>query len=122
MTAAPLPTQVPPYTYPRRDPHPICVMLRRLRTAAGLSLTKVQEEYGITAVVLGSYERGDRVPSLHRADAALRVYGYRLAAVPIDDEVAQRMPEDMVASLRTIANSLERALDLHEMSDPSPAD
>lgn len=91
----------------RKPPHPVCVMLRELRHAARLSLAQVEEKYGINAVVLGSYERGDRLPSVGKVDAILRrVYGYELRAVPVGSK-ATRLSGDMVTTLRAIADQLE---------------
>jgi hypothetical protein len=57
--------------------------------------------------VLGSYERGDRMPSVARADAVLHGYGYRIVAVPVDFD-ATRLPSDMAAELRAIADQIEK--------------
>jgi len=89
-------------------PHTLCTLLRQLRLAAGLSLTQFQERYGIPAVVVGAYERGDRVPPLAKLDSIFRCYGYELIAVPVDTNAVQRIP-DMVTTLRVIANQLENA-------------
>lgn len=92
----------------RREPHEICVLLRQLRQAARLSLKQMEDRYGVSSVVLGAYERGDREPPLRKIDAMLRIYGYRLQAVPIDAS-ATRMPADMVTTLRGIADQLEES-------------
>lgn len=65
-----------------RRPHWILRRLRQLRVEAGLSLTGAEVGTGIPAIVIGSYERGDRAPSVHRVDELLHHYGYRLAVVP----------------------------------------
>ncbi len=98
------------------EPHPLCVMVRNLRKAAGLSLAQFEARTGIPAVVVGAYERGDRVPPLSKLDAVLRSFGYRLAAIPIDAE-AVRLPEDIVAELRAIADQLEARDSLPEVLD-----
>ncbi len=71
----------------RRTPHPICVQLAAVRAEVGLSLDRVEcVSDGVwKAVTVGSYERGDRQPTVARADALLRFYGYRLAIVRCDD-------------------------------------
>lgn len=74
-------------TKPPLVPHPTVVKLRELRTAAGLSLQGMQEEHFIPAVVIGSYERGDRKPSVNRLDEILHIFGYELVAVPIGSTV-----------------------------------
>jgi transcriptional regulator with XRE-family HTH domain len=90
-------------------PHPLCALLRQLRQEAKLSLTEVQQRYGISAIVLGSYERGDREPPLRKMEAALGMYGYRLLAVPIHGAPAVRLSTDMAAELRAIADQLENS-------------
>jgi transcriptional regulator with XRE-family HTH domain len=101
-------------------PHPLCVLLRQLRQAAGLSLTQFQDRFDIPAVVVGAYERGDRVPPLLKLDAIFHCFGYRLVAHPIDDKAVQRVP-DMIEGLRAIADQLETAIDgsfrFHEAGD-----
>lgn len=103
-----------------RQPHEICAMLRDLRRAAGLSLAEMQTQHGIPAVVLGAYERGDREPPLKKLDFILNVFGYKLVAVPASDE-AVRLPEDLVALLRLIANQFERqSHGVPELHDTEP--
>lgn len=97
---------LPEAKYRGREPHRICVLLRQLRAAAGLSLAQIEERHGLPAVVVGAYERGDRIPPLHKLDKLLACYGYRLEAIPVDER-ATRLPEDMVSSLRAIADQLE---------------
>lgn len=94
----------------RREPHRICKLLRSLRTASGMSLAGVEKAYGVPAVVLGAYERGDREPPLRKLDHLLDCYGYELTAVP-KDETAVRLPEEAIAVLRSLANQLEKQLD-----------
>lgn len=86
--------------------HPLCLMIRDLRKAAGLSLAQFEMQVGIPAVVVGAYERGDRVPPLSKLDIIFGSFGYQLAAIP-QDAKAVRMSQDMVADLRAIANQLE---------------
>lgn len=87
-------------------PHPLCGLLRELRQARRLSLTAFHNRTGIPAVVLGAYERGDRLPPLPKLDAILSFYGYELRAVPVGADAVQRT-DDMVTQLRSIANQLE---------------
>lgn len=92
---------------PPRAPHPLCAFLRELRHASRMSLAQVEDRYGISAVVLGSYERGDRLPPVAKLDAILRaVYGYELRAVPMGTDYT-RSSTDMAADLRAIADQLE---------------
>ncbi len=81
--------------------------MRDLRHATGRSLHQVEVKHGINAVVLGSYERGDRNATLNRAEEILNAYGYTLKAVPIDEH-AVRLPHDIVTELRLIADQIER--------------
>lgn len=88
------------------SPHPLCVMLRELRRASKLSLAQFEIKHGIPAVVVGAYERGDRVPPLAKLDTILDCYGYQLAAIPTRPDAVRR-PTDIVAELRAIADQLE---------------
>lgn len=91
---------------PAKPVHPLCRMLRELRRQTRLSLGQIQERYGMPAVVLGAYERGDREPPMTKLEQAFALYGYKLTAVPIDDS-AIILDVDMVAQLRGIAAQLE---------------
>lgn len=86
--------------------HPLCHMLRELRRQSGLSLAQIQARTGMSAVVLGAYERGDREPPMRKLEAALDIYGYKLMAVPADEDAIQ-LPNNMVAQLRSIAAQIE---------------
>jgi transcriptional regulator with XRE-family HTH domain len=97
-------------------PHPICVLLRQLRRAANLTLTDFENKHGIPSVVVGAYERGDRLPPLPKLDALLACYGYALTAVPTGSN-AVRLPGDIVSDLRAIANQLETSHDVSSVSD-----
>ncbi len=90
-------------------PHHLCGLLRALRKAKGMSLSQFEERYNIPAVVVGAYERGDRIPPLHKLDIILGCFGYRLEAVPIDAD-AIRPTADMVSELRAIANQIETTM------------
>lgn len=93
--------------FPDKTVHPVCEKMRELRKAAGLSLTDMEKRHGISAVMMGSYERGDRTPPLSKIDALLGMFGYTLAAVPIDS-TAVRENRDMVADLHAIADQLSQ--------------
>lgn len=60
--------------------HSICARLRAIRTARGLSLldVEIQSKREIRAVVLGSYERGDRSLSIKKAIALANFYAIPL--------------------------------------------
>jgi transcriptional regulator with XRE-family HTH domain len=96
--------------------HPICKQMRDLRQAAGLSLHQAEQVVGVPDIVLGSYERGDRQPPLAKAEQILSGYGYTLAAIP-KDFAAVRLPSDMAAELRAIANQLDK----EKKNDDQPA-
>lgn len=99
--------------------HPVCGKLRELRRAQDLSLVEAEQRYGISAVVLGSYERGDRNPPLTKIEQILGFYGYTLAAVPKNED-AVRLPTDMVLELRRIADYLELK-NIHDLPQLSSA-
>lgn len=98
-------------------PHPVYALLRKLRRAKGLSLQQFEEQHGIAAVVVGSWERGDRKPSIDRVDEVLRIYGYELRAVPIGAQVVDptdphtalhlMTDEQMSSTLRRIATQID---------------
>lgn len=99
-----------------KDVHPVCKTMRDLRNAAGLSLLSAEQRFGVSAIVLGSYERGDRNPPLTKIEQILNVYGYTLAAIP-RDQLAVRLPEDLAAELRIIADFLEKKNVVPKLSD-----
>jgi transcriptional regulator with XRE-family HTH domain len=96
-------------------PHPICRLLRDLRIAAHLSLQDIEEKFDFSGVVLGAYERGDRVPPLTKLEKVLGFYGYHLQAVPMGQEFV-RLSGDVVADLRAIAHQLEESDALRPVS------
>lgn len=100
----------------KKEPHPLCVLLRRLRQASGVSLQRMEQLHGLKAVVLGAYERGDREPPIRKLDEALRLYGYQLAAIPIDADDPVQLSGDYVADLRRIADHLEQRDAMHKVS------
>jgi transcriptional regulator with XRE-family HTH domain len=99
-------------------PHPLCVLVRQLRRASGMSLTRFEERTGIPAVVVGAYERGDRVPPLSKLDVIFGAFGYRLTALPVDSQ-STRLSHDVVADLRAIADQLEARNALSAVPDPA---
>lgn len=73
-----------------KTPHALYVQLRRIREERDLSLHAVEHRHPttVTAVGLGSWERGDRQPPPARLDEVLRtVYGKKLAIIPADADV-----------------------------------
>jgi len=89
--------------------HPLCVKMRNLRRAAGISLQAFEAKTGIPGVVVGSYERGDRIPPLSKLEAIFAAFGYQLVAVPIGTAAVREAP-DMVADLHAIADQLAQKL------------
>lgn len=100
--------------------HPICKQIRDLRMAARMSLTEAEKILGISGIVLGSYERGDRTPPLTKVDEILKGYGYRLAAVPVDFD-AVRLPSDMASELRAIADQIEKGKHFNDVQQLPPS-
>lgn len=90
-----------------KNVHPVCKTMRDLRKAAHISLIQAEYRLGISSVVLGSYERGDRNPPLSKVEEILNAFGYTLVAVPMDLD-AVRLPMDMATELRSIADQLEQ--------------
>jgi len=91
-------------------PHPICAQIRQLRKAAGYTLADVERRHGVKAIVLASWERGDRHPSIEAVDAVLGFFGLHLAVMPInavDGHHHTRTPAEIGAALRGIANQVD---------------
>jgi transcriptional regulator with XRE-family HTH domain len=82
---------------------PIRLRLRELRNARGLSLTGASARSGIPAVVIGSYERGDRTPTAGRLQKLLAIYGYALAVVAAGESVHPTYADE----LRALADRIE---------------
>jgi transcriptional regulator with XRE-family HTH domain len=80
--------------------------LRAIRRGQGLRLQDVEERSGgrFKAVVIGSYERGDRAVSAHRLAALARFYGVRLSDLLPDE------PEDDADDQPGLAIALEPLL------------
>lgn len=111
------PTAPPPPEPQTRHAHPLCRMLRDLRRARKRSLADIEAEYPwIRAIVLGSYERGDRTPPLDKLDAIFGIYGYKLAAVPIA-RVPVRTDKTIIEMLREIADQLAERDQLDDDND-----
>jgi transcriptional regulator with XRE-family HTH domain len=100
--------------------HPVTAQLRDLRDATGLSLVALERKHGIPAIVLGSWERGDRQPTINKIQQVLDVYGYQLVAVPrartLNGRPTVRTPAANAALLRAIADQLDEP----PMTDPVP--
>lgn len=61
---------------PERDP--IAAQMRQARENRGWSLEAAAAKTGIPAVVIGSYERGDRQPPLHKLREWVEAFGHQL--------------------------------------------
>ncbi|MER7278337.1 helix-turn-helix transcriptional regulator [Dactylosporangium sp. NPDC000244] len=83
---------------------PLRTRLRELRTQHNLSLEGAARKSGLAAVVIGSYERGDRRPTPDALRKLLRVYGYKLAFVPVDAPVETGVAD----TLRSLADRIDR--------------
>lgn len=66
-------------------------LLRQIRQACGLSLMNVEEKSGERwrAVVVGSYERRDRDPTIYRSSDLLEFYHHRLEVLAPGDLVVR---------------------------------
>lgn len=113
-----------------KAPHPVLGQLRELRKTRGESLRAAAKRIGVPDVVLGSYERGDRSPTVERLDVVLRAgYGMRLAVVPAgqrDEPTPDRIADDLVAAadhVRRIGHTLGVLSDLADtLAGVLPAD
>lgn len=82
---------------------PLRPRLRELRTLHRLSLEGAARKSGMPAVVIGSYERGNRRPTPDALRKLLAIYGYELAFVPVGTVVQPGVAE----ALRTLADQVE---------------
>jgi len=98
-------------------PHPLCQLVRDLRSAARMSLSQFEDKYGIPAVVVAAYERGDRIPPLTKIDQILSCLGYRLIAVPVDHQ-SVRLPGDIAAELHAIADMIAASAHTPDQLEP----
>jgi len=85
----------------------ICARIRAIRISKGLSLTDVEKASArrIRAVVLGSYERGDRALSVKKAIDIAEFYGVPLTYLleqPVAAEGVIRPPVIDLRRIRTI--------------------
>lgn len=107
-------SQLEPAEMPERDRNWIGEALRKLRLAAGWSLATFEQVSGVPAVVMGSYERGDRAASVFKVDEILRFFGKQLAVadlVETDPDASRpvRTLVEVAAELENIAAALRRA-------------
>jgi len=80
----------------------ICARIRALRISKGLSLSdvEIQSQHRIRAVVLGSYERGDRSLSVKRAITIADFYGVPLSYLLEPPNSSYERPLRAVIDLR----------------------
>ncbi len=82
----------------------ICARIRALRISKGLSLSdvEIQSQHRIRAVVLGSYERGDRSLSVKRAITIADFYGVPLSYLLEPPNSSYEQPLRAIIDLRRI--------------------
>lgn len=85
----------------------ICARIRAIRISKGLSLSEVeiQSDRTLRAVVLGSYERGDRTLSVKKAITIADFYGVPLSYLlepPRADKAVLQAPVIDLRRIRTI--------------------
>ena len=70
-------------------PHvdPIAAQMRTIRQRLGWSLERASEKTGVAAVVIGSWERGERHPAIDKMRPILTAYGYRIELVGPDERI-----------------------------------
>ena len=86
----------------------ICARIRALRISKGLSLSdvEIQSQHRIRAVVLGSYERGDRSLSVKRAITIADFYGVPLSYLLEPPNSSYDQPLRAVIDLRRIRSMM----------------
>jgi transcriptional regulator with XRE-family HTH domain len=89
----------------------IGAQLRNLRKTAGKSLREIERLTGIKAMVLSSYERGDRAPTIYKVSEILSYYGKALAIVDSEDQYkalinVPKTAEDIANHLEEIAHQI----------------
>lgn len=91
--------------------HEICLRLRAIRLSKGLSLSDVenQSHRSIRAVVLGSYERGDRNLTVNKALSIAKFYGVPLSYLLEKPQPSNSQCQEVVIDLRQ----------LHAITDPA---
>ena len=106
-----------------RKLHPLADELRHFRRAAGLSLEALAKLTGVPAVVIGSYERGDRQPSLFTLDRLFAALGQEIAIRPAGSAETgyARTPAQMVLDLHAIAAQLELIVDTTRAEEATAA-
>ncbi len=82
----------------------ICERLREIRMARGFTLGDVERKshQAIRAVVLGSYERGDRALSVKKAISLANFYGVPLSFLLEEPRKTAREPLGVVLDLRQV--------------------
>lgn len=91
-------------------PESVSLKLRQLRKSRGWSLQDIEDiSHGrLKAVVLGSYERGDRALSLKRAIEIATFYG-----IPVGQLLQIEPPQQKVSNLQVV-------IDLRRLSKTAP--
>ncbi len=96
----------------------ICTRLRTIRISKGLSLADVEitSKRSIRAVVLGSYERGDRALSVKKAIEIAAFYGVPLTYLLEQPKSAEGVIRPPVIDLRQIRKILADTQEKHSIT------
>jgi transcriptional regulator with XRE-family HTH domain len=94
-------------------------VLRTLRRQAGLSLAKLaaKTDQRWKEVVVGSYERGDRNPTVATYDELLRVFGHRLEVLGPGDLVLRDHTTDPAATVVWVVTAEGVAIDCEDYAE-----
>lgn len=117
-------------TIPRRGAMPTLVgigaELRNIRRALGWSLADVEAKSGGAwkAVVVGSYERGDRAPRVESIRGLLNLYGgHRLEIVSPDDIVhCADQPYDPIVRWLVVLDRRDRGMKVFDVDTRAEAE
>lgn len=98
----------------------VCARIRSIRISQGLSLSDVESasNHTIRAVVLGSYERGDRALSVKKAITIAAFYGVPLSYLLEEPVRSSEAPAQLVVDLRAVRKLIA---DDAQVASASPA-
>jgi transcriptional regulator with XRE-family HTH domain len=90
----------------REEMHKICQRLRSIREAKGWTLLDVERKSGgkITAIALGSYERGDRQVSLFKLLHIAKIYELPASEI-LTQKIDRIEPKRITIDLRKLLSS-----------------
>lgn len=91
------------------SPESIAIRIRKLRKERGWSLSEVEKlSHGsLKAIVLGSYERGDRSLSIKRAIELANFYGVPLNYLIAPADPSRESPPYLIIDIRRLKNCSE---------------